>query len=180
VQIVKEAEETPIDSYRYKISNEDHLSINVIRGQAFNIGYLLGKLTYLDLVQMDIYKLFDGKKYFQIDFNEKVEACDIELICELVDNSFDMNKKVSLKKPIILKGEIEINCEHSKSYALMHVNTKNQHGLMAYFMSVFDEHGIDIAMAKIQTIKNRTRNLLLIEKTGLLCDNGKDILDYFY
>lgn len=180
VQIVKEAYEVPADSYSYKINNDSHLSITVIRGKSFNIGYLLGKLSYLDLVQMDIYKLFDGKKYFQIDFNEKVTQNDIELICELIDNSFDMSKKVTLKKPTILKNEIDINCEHSKSYALMHVNTKNQHGLMAYLMSVFDEHGIDIAMAKIQTIKNRTRNLLLIEKTAPLCNNGQSILDYFY
>ena len=180
VQIVKEAHETPMDSYSYKISNDSHLSITVIRGKSFNIGYLLGKLSYLDLVQMDIYKLFDGKKYFQIDFNEKVTENDIELICELIDNSFDMSKKVTLKKPTILKDEIDIDCEHSKSYALMHVNTKNQHGLMAYMMRVFDEHGIDIAMAKIQTIKNRTRNLFLIEKTAPLCNNGQTILDYFY
>ena len=51
---------------------------------------------------------------------------------------------------------------------------------MAYIMSMFDEHGIDIAMAKIQTIKNRTRNLLLIEKTVGLCKNEKNVLDYFY
>ncbi len=179
IQIVKEAEETPENSYRYKISNEDHLSITVIRGKSFNIGYLLGKLSYLDLVQMDIYQLFDNKKYFQLDFNERVDESDIELICELIDNSFDMSKKASLKKPTILPGEIDINFEHSKSYALMHVKTKNQHGLMAYMMSVFDEHGIDIAMAKIQTIKNRTRNLLLIEKTARLCDNGQNILNFF-
>ena len=180
VQIAQETEEIPSDSYRYSISNDDHLSITVIRGKAFNIGYLLGKLSYLDLVQMDIYKLFDGKKYFQIDFNEKVTENDIELIKELIDHSFDMTKKTTLKKPTILQGEIDINCEHSKSYALMHVNTKNQNGLMAYLMSIFDENGIDIAMAKIQTIKNRTRNLLLIEKTAPLCENAQKILDYFY
>ena len=180
VQIVKEAEETPKNHYSYKINNDSHLSITVIRDKSFNIGYLLGKLSYLDLVQMDIYKLFDNKKYFQIDFNKKVTQSDIELIRELIDNSFDMSKKLTLKKPILLKGEIDIDYEHSKSYALMHVNTKNQHGLMAYFMSVFDEHEIDIAMAKIQTIKNRTRNLLLIEKTVGLCNNENNILDYFY
>ncbi len=50
----------------------------------------------------------------------------------------------------------------------------------SFIMSVLDEHGIDIVMAKIQTIKNRTRNLLLIEKTALLCKNEDNILDYFY
>ena len=179
VSIVKEADETPEDGYRFRIINDTHLGITVIRGKSFNIGYLLGKLSYLDLAHMDIYKLFDNKKYFQLDFNEKVNESDIELIKELVDNSFDMSKKVTLKKPTILKGEITLNCDHSKSYALMHINTKNQNGLMAYFMSIFDEHGIDIAMAKIQTIKNRTRNLLLIEKTVGLCKNEHTILDYF-
>jgi len=180
VQIVKDADETPEESYRFKVNNDTHLGITVIRGKSFNIGYLLGKLSYLDLAHMDIYKLFDGKKYFQIDFNEKVDPSDIELIESLVDNSFDMSKKTVLKKPIILRGEIELDCDHSKSYALMHINTKNQNGLMAYIMSIFDEHGIDIAMAKIQTIKNRTRNLLLIEKTVGLCQNEHTILDYFY
>lgn len=180
IQIVKEAEETPENNYRFKITNDSHLGITVIRGLSFNIGYLLGKLSYLDLAHMDIYKLFDDKKYFQIDFNEKAHESDLPLIEELINNSFDMSKKVTLKKPIILKGEIDIDCEHSKSYALMHINTKNQNGLMAYVMSIFDEQGIDIAMAKIQTIKNRTRNLLLIEKTVGLCKNDQNILDYFY
>jgi len=180
VQIVKEADETPEESYRFRVSNDTHLGITVIRGKSFNIGYLLGKLSYLDLAHMDIYKLFDNKKYFQIDFNEKADPSDIELIKSLIDNSFDMSKKTTLKKPIILRGEIELDCDHSKSYALMHINTKNQNGLMAFIMSIFDEHGIDIAMAKIQTIKNRTRNLLLIEKTVGLCQNEHTILDYFY
>ncbi|AFL69046.1 HD domain-containing protein [Sulfurospirillum barnesii] len=178
--IAKEADETLSDSYRYIINNEDHLSIQVIRAKAFNIGYLLGKLSYLDLVQMDIYKLFDNKKYFQIDFNEKVQESDIAYITELLENSFDMSKRATLKKPTILKGEITLDFEHSKSYALMQLKTKNQQGLMAYMMSIFDEYNIDIAMAKIQTIKNRTRNLLLIEKTVGLCNNKDSILDYFY
>lgn len=178
IQIAKDAEET--DNYRFKITNETHLGISVIRSKSFNIGYLLGKLSYLDLAHMDIYKLFDNKKYFHIDFNEKVQEGDMIHIEELVNNSFDMSKKTILKKPTILKGEILLDCEHSKSYALMRINTKNQHGLMAYIMSIFDEHGINIAMAKIQTIKNRTRNLLLIEKTAGLCKNDNNILDFFY
>ncbi|MCD8477555.1 MAG: hypothetical protein LRY68_06335, partial [Sulfurospirillum sp.] len=85
VSIAKEADETPHNLFHYTIHNDDHLSIQVIRGLEFNIGYLLGKLSYLDLVQMDIYKLFDGKKYFQIEFNEKVEESDIAYITELLE-----------------------------------------------------------------------------------------------
>ena len=35
---------------------------------------------------------------------------------------------------------------------------------MAYVLGVFKEFDVKIANAKIQTVKNRTRNLLLIEK----------------
>ena len=180
VEIVQQASEIPDEGYRFFITNETHLGITVIRSKSFNIGYLLGKLSYLDLAHMDIYKLFDEKKYFQIDFNEKASTSDIDIIKELIHNSFDMSKKATLKVPVLLQGEIDLDCDHSKSYALMHINTKNQKGLMAYVMSIFDEHGIDIAMAKIQTIKNRTRNLLLIEKTVELCENQEKILNYFY
>lgn len=180
IDIVQKAELTPDEHFTYAITNDTHLGITVIRGRSFNIGYLLGKLSYLDLAHMDIYKLFDNKKYFQIDFNEKVEPSDIDIIKELIENSFDMSIKMRAQTPVILRGEIDLDCEHSKSYARMLINTKNQNGLMAFIMSVLDEHGIDIAMAKIQTIKNRTRNLLLIEKTALLCKNEANILDYFY
>ena len=35
---------------------------------------------------------------------------------------------------------------------------------MAYVMGIFKEFDVKIANARIQTIKNRTRNLLLIQK----------------
>ncbi len=180
VQIVKKAEETPKNAYLYAISNDTHLSINILRSKSFNLGYLLGKLSYLDLAQMDIFTLFENKKYFRVDFNQKADEQNIPFIASLIEDAFDMSKKMAHAKPIIQKGEIQIDFDHSKSYALVHVNTKNQQGLMAYFLTIFDELGIEIAMAKIQTIKNRTRNMLLIEKTVGLCDNEKIILNYFY
>lgn len=87
-----------------------------------------------------------------------------------------MSKKTKLIKPAILKNEIDLDCEHSMTYAKMSIHTKDQKGLMAYVMSKLDEKGIDIAMAKIQTIKRRTRNLILIEKTLYLCENKNKIL----
>ncbi|MDD3463014.1 MAG: HD domain-containing protein [Sulfurospirillaceae bacterium] len=178
IAIVQSAEKTEKE-YSFSIKNDSHLSITIVRTKAFNIGYFLGKLTFLDLVNMEIYKLFDEKKYFQIDFQEKVEDGSCAYIEELLSKSFDMKKKAQIAKPTILKNEISLECNHSKSYAMMRINTKNQKGLMAYMMSVFDEQNIDIAMAKIQTIKNRTRNLLLIEKTINLCDNKEEILHLF-
>jgi len=178
IDVAKIAQEA--DPYKFKINNTLNLSISIIRTQDLNIGYLLGKLNFLELINMEVFKLFDNKKYFKIDFKENLDESDIPYIKSLVEESFDMDKIVTLCKPIINKDEIEIDCEHSKTYAKISLNTKNQKGLMAYMMSVFDQLEIRVATAKVQTIKNRTRNLFLIEKKIDLCENsGEEILKNF-
>ncbi len=165
--------------YEFKIENESHLSISIIKSEELNIGYLLGKLGFLDLLNMEIFKLYDNKKYFKIDFHERIESDDITPIKLLIKQSFDMSKSTTLCKPIIKPNEIEMDCEHAKSIVKLSVNTKNQKGLMAYMMSVFDDEEIEVSTAKIQTIKNRARNLFLIEKKIDLCDNKDKILELF-
>jgi [protein-PII] uridylyltransferase len=165
--------------YEFKIENDSHLSISIIKSEELNIGYLLGKLGFLDLINMEVFKLYDDKKYFKIDFNESVEDSDIPPIKTLIEQSFDMSKSTTLCKPIIKEDEIDMDCEHAKSIVKLSVNTKNQKGMMAYMMSVFDDEGIEVSTAKIQTIKNRARNLFLIEKKIDLCDNKDKILELF-
>lgn len=177
IEIAKIAKEA--HPYKSKITNDTHLSISIIKSKELNIGYLLGKLNFLDLLNMEIFKLYDETKYFKIDFKEKVEDEDIERIKVLIENSFDMSKKTTLSKPLIKEDEIEIDCYHAKSVAKLTVNATNQKGLMAYMMSVFDDEEIEVSTAKIQTIKRRARNLFLIEKTIKLCDNKNNLLDLF-
>jgi [protein-PII] uridylyltransferase len=50
---------------------------------------------------MDIFKLYDDKKYFEIRFGSKVDEGDFLFIEEILANSFDMSKKFNHKKPII-------------------------------------------------------------------------------
>jgi len=165
--------------YEVKIANEGHLSISIIKSEELNVGYLLGKLGFLDLINMEVFKLYDDKKYFKIDFNESVEESDVPHIKTLIKQSFDMSKSTTLCKPIIKENEIKMECEHSKSLIKLTVDTQNQKGMMAYMMSIFDDEGIDVSTAKIQTIKNRARNLFLIEKKIDLCDNKSKILELF-
>ena len=164
-------------SYEFLISNENYLTIELIRAKSFNLGYFLGKLTNLDVVNMDICKLFDDLKYFKIDFSVKVDREDILLIEEILHNSFDDSKKSTLHLPVIQKKELEIDCEHSQSYAMMRLHTTNQKGLLAYIIHMFDEMGIDIVSAKIHTIKKRVRDIFLIEKNGNFCHNTDKIID---
>ena len=177
VEIAKIAKDA--NPYKAKITNESHLSISIIKSIPLNVGYLLGKLNFLDLLNMEIFKLYDDKKYFKIDFNEKVHKSDIPHIEKLIDDSFDMSKSTTLCKPLIKENEIELDCDHAKTIVKMSVNTPNQKGMMAYMMSVFDDEEIEVSTAKIQTIKNRARNLFLIEKKINLCENKNKLIELF-
>ena len=153
------------------------MTIELIRANSFNLGYFLSKLSKLDVVNMDICKLFDDLKYFKIDFSIKVDKEDILLIEEILHNSFDDSKKSKLHLPVIKKKELEIDCDHSQSYAMMRLHTANQKGLLAYIINMFDKMGIDIVSAKIHTLKNSVRDIFLIEKNGNFCHNTDKIID---
>lgn len=175
MDICKRAE--GVQDFLYTLGNEEFLSIKIIRKTPLNLGYLLGKLSFLDVAAMDIFKLYDDKKYFNIEFRESLNREDLPLIEKIIADSFDMKRSLKLTKPEIKKNEIMIDCEHSKTYAKMTLETKNQKGLLAYIVKIFDEMGIDIATAKIHTIKNMAKDLFLIEKNGKFCHNKDKILE---
>ena len=126
---------------------------------------------------MDICKLFNGLKYFKIDFSETINDEEVGFLEEVIDKSFTNISSDIPFKPNIQQGEIEIDCEHSQTYAIMHVNTKNQKGLLSYIIDLYDKMGIDIVTAKVHTLKNRARDMFLIEKNGNFCNNTELIID---
>ncbi len=162
--------------YRYNITTTSPLTIEILSKVDINLGYLLTKLSYLDITTLDIFKIESGLKYFKIAFNEEIGIDQKLPIEEIILDSFDMNKKASLPTLDIKIKEIDIDCNHSKSYARMKLNAKDQKGLLANVVSIFDDMGIDIASSKIQTIKNRARNLFLIEKNGNFCNAIDEII----
>ena len=163
--------------YEYHISNQKHLTIEIIRTRSFNLSYLLSKLSNLSVVNMDIYKLFDGLKYFKIDFSQNVTPEEIGFIEEFIHNSFSTNQREMMSIPQIQKNELDIDCEHTKTHAIMHLNSQDQKGLLAFVIDMFDEMGIDIVTAKIHTLKNRTSDMFLIEKNGNFCHNVDIIIE---
>jgi [protein-PII] uridylyltransferase len=175
VAIAKKGFETK--AYEYHISNKEYLTIELIRAESFHLGYFLAKLNTLDVANMDICKLFDDLKYFKIDFTSNVDNEDLAFIEEILLNSFDDSKKSITQSPHIERKEIEIDCEHSQSYAMMRLHASNQKGLLAYVIQLFDDMGIDIVSAKIHTLKNSVRDIFLIEKNGNFCHNTDKIID---
>jgi len=164
-------------NFTYQLEIERGLVIHIFRRIPLNLGYLLGKLSYLDVASMDIFTLFDGIKYFKIEFLQRPLEGTMEQIQIIVEEAFDMSKKLALPKPIIKANEITLDCDHSIHYAQLNLNTTNQRGLLAYFVQCFDEAEINIATAKIHTNKNMARDHFLIEKQNRMCDNAREIID---
>jgi [protein-PII] uridylyltransferase len=164
-------------NWDYTISNKETLSIKITRAVPLNLGYLLGKMQFLNIVSMGIYKLFDDKKFFQISFDSKVDEEEIPFIEDIIKHSFDMTKEINLKKPIISKDEIIIDCNHTEELAMMKINTKDQKGLFSYIAKMFDDFGVEINSAKIQSLKGKAKDLFLISKNGQFCTNKDVILE---
>lgn len=163
-------------NFTYALAVEAGLVIHIFRKIPLNLGYLLGKLSYLDVASMDIFTLFDGIKYFKIEFLQRPKEGTLEQIELIIDEAFDMSKKLDLPKPLIKPGDITLECDHSIHYAQLNLTTANQRGLLAYFVQLFDEAHINIATAKIHTNKNVARDHFLIEKQNRMCDNAREII----
>lgn len=167
-----------VSTYIYKIINDSQLTIRIIRkSPPLNLGYLLGKLEFLNIASMNIFKLYDNKKAFEISFSEKIDDEDIYLIEEIIKDSFDMSKTTNLITPVIKKENIKIDCNHTSYLASMHIVAKDQKGLFAYIAKIFDDFNVEIESAKLTTLKGYARDLILIEKNGTFCSNQEEIVN---
>ena len=173
IDIVNEAYK--IKEYSYKISNRGFLTIEIIKKKPLDLGYLLSKLSFLNLANMDIIRLFDGKKYFKIDFNQKIESELIDEVKLIIQEAFANPSRLEMTKPKIEKKDIEIECAEGIQYAQMRLTTEDQKGLLAYVMNIFEKLNIEIVSAKVFTHKERTNDLFLVEKNGNFCDNKEFI-----
>ncbi|CAA6809088.1 MAG: Possible nucleotidyltransferase [uncultured Sulfurovum sp.] len=153
------------------ISNNNFLTIEILRKDNLDLSFFLYKLSHLNVVNMDIYKLFNGIKYFRIDFSQTIEEDDFLTLNKLIEESLNQIHDLKIKKPKILEKDIFIDCHHSKENALLRVNCLDQKGLLSYIINLFDNLEVDINSAKIHTKSNRINDLFLIEKNGNFCDN---------
>ena len=175
INIAKKAKETK--EYQFSIDNTKNLSIEIFRKIPLNIGFLLATLSHLDVGSMEIFTLFDGVKYFKIEFKKNLFGNELEEIYDIVDCVFDMDRETHIRKADIKKDEIIIDCEHSLNYAEISVNTKNQIGLLAYMMDCFEKLNINIVTAKIHSTKHKVKDSFLMEKQNNICDNTNKIYE---
>jgi len=174
IEILKRADE--LKDHLYMISNDKFLTIEILRKGNLDLSYLLHKLARLDIVQMNIYKLFSGIKYFRIDFNELIDEDDYIELNELIYESLIEVHPLNAERPKILAKDIFIDCDHSQDHAMLKLSCVNQKGLLSYIINLFDNLSIDISSAKIHTKVNKVNDLFLIEKDGNFCNNTKLII----
>ena len=175
IEVANEARS--VKQFRYTINTEgEGMSIQIIRRVPLNVTYLLGKFAYLDVASMEVFTLFDDLKFFKIDFLHLPEFDSLEHVEEIIESAFDMEQKVTIEEPLIHPQEVTLDCEHSRTYAQMNVNTSNQRGLIAYIMQCFDTLDINLATAKIHSTKSRVRDHFLIEKQNNMCDNAPQLI----
>ena len=159
------------------INNSKNLSIQIYTQKSLNLSALLYEFAKFDLAYMEIFELFEKKFYIRLDFNQNVKNHELENTKILALKSLNSEVLREPLKPNINKDEINFELNHSKDYAKLSINAKDQRGLMAYVMSVFDRLHFQVTSARIQTVKNRTRNLFLIEKNERLESKGEEILN---
>jgi len=165
-----------LNECQYTISNNQFLTIEIFRTKNFDVSYLLYKLSRLDIVQMDIYKLFLNVKYFKLIFNESISEGEYSHLHEIIEAALTKEHTLNLKKPIIAASKIKTDCKHSKEHATLQLNCPNQKGLISYVIQVMDKFNVDISSAKIHTKMNRVNDLFLIEKNGNFCNNTRQII----
>ena len=174
INIVQKAHQ--LKDYEFVISNNKFLTIEILRKKNLDLSYLLHKLSNLNLVQMDIYKLFSGIKYFRLDFDETVSEGDYIHLNEIITDALKTVHTLKLKKPQISTKNIFIDCNHSKEHAMLQLQGTDQKGLISYMIKIFDRINVDISSAKIHTKMNKVNDLFLIEKNGNFCHNTDTIL----
>lgn len=165
-----------LKDYEFVISNNKFLTIEILRKKNLDLSFLLHKLSNLNIVQMDIYKLFSGIKYFRIDFDETINEGEYIHLNEIITNALEKVHTLKLKKPQIDAKDIYIDCNHSKEHAMMQLQCNDQKGLISYIINVFDNLKIDISSAKIHTKMNKINDLFLIEKNANFCHNTNQII----
>lgn len=159
------------------ICDSDNFSVEMVSKRGWNLAMVLERLSDLDLAYMEIFELFDNKVFVKLEYNEAANH-EPQTMQTMIISAMCESQNIVMQKPVILGNEIKFDKNHSKTYAKMTINAKDQLGLMAYVLWAFEKFDIKIANARIQTIKGRTRNLFLIQKDLSLDLNLEKILNF--
>ncbi|TQR33718.1 nucleotidyltransferase [Campylobacter sp. MIT 99-7217] len=173
VKIAKIAQE---NEFKFWFNNDKNLIFEMCANSKLDLENILQALSHLNLIFMSFFPLFDDKFYLKFEYDNIISNEQKERLESLLSSNLQSKTKAKLKKPNIKKDELKFDFEYSKTYVKLNLNTKDEQGLMAYLMSVFNEFELILSAAKIQTIRQRTRNTFYFLKTPNLIENEEKIL----
>ena len=174
IKISKIAQE---NEFKFWFNNETNLSLQIIAPFNFNVSLILTSLLNLNLIFMNLFELFDDKIYLRFEYDNIINDEQKSKLCELLNSNLTKLNTKKIKKPNIKKDELKLDLNYSKIYAKLSLNTKDQQGLMAYLMNVFQEFELFLYTAKIQTIRQRTRNVFIFQKNENIEKNKQNLIN---
>lgn len=174
IRISKKALE---NDFEFWLDNEKTLKLQLIAKKGFSPQNVLTSLSNFNLIFMNFFELFDEKIYLKFEYDNIISDTQKQKLCELLNSNLRTSFLKKIKKPIIKKDEVKFDKEYSKIYAKLSLNAKDQQGLMAFVMSVFEGLDLILCAAKIQTIRGRTRNIFIFQKNENLQNFEKKLLD---
>lgn len=164
------------NDFKFWLENEPNLNLQLIAPKGFNLGVILNSLTNLNLVYMSFFELFDDKIYLKFEYDNILSDEQKNKLVSLLNSNLQSPITNKIKKPIIKKDELKLDLNYSKIYAKLNLNTKDQQGLMAFVMDIFNVLGLNLSTAKIQTIRQRTRNTFIFQKDEAFLAKEKDLI----
>ncbi len=164
-KIIKIAKIARENDFKFWLDNEKNFILELVsENKKLDLQGILNALSSLNLVFMSFFQLFDDKVYLKFEYANEVSEGQKERYAELLQRNLKTHKN-DFKKISIKKDELKLDLGYSKTYAKLNLNTKDEQGLMAFVMKAFNEQGLTLSAAKIQTIRQRTRNTFYLQKT---------------
>lgn len=164
-KIIKIAKIARENDFKFWLDNEKNFILELVsENKKLDLQGILNALSSLNLVFMSFFQLFDDKVYLKFEYANEVSEGQKERYAELLQKNLKAHKN-DFKKISIKKDELKLDLGYSKTYAKLNLNTKDEQGLMAFVMKAFNEQGLTLSAAKIQTIRQRTRNTFYLQKT---------------
>ncbi|WP_223810289.1 MULTISPECIES: nucleotidyltransferase [unclassified Campylobacter] len=174
VNIAKIAKENEL---KFWFSNELNLNLQVVASKGFNFEVILLALSNLNLIFMNFFELYDDKIYLKFEYDDVISIEQRNKLAQLLNSNLANFHKRKIKKPLIKKDELKFDLNYSKIYAKLNLNAKDQQGLVAFLMSNFNKFNLILCAAKIQTIRQRTRNTFIFQKNEALLNNANELIN---
>ncbi|MDO4674040.1 nucleotidyltransferase [Campylobacter sp.] len=174
VKIAILARENPL---KFWLSTRTNLSLEIIASKNFKPEFILNALTRFNLIFMSFYELFDDKIYLKFEYANRVDESEESKLYALLNSTLTNPIKKKIKKPSIKKDELKLDLNYSKFYAKLNLNARDQQGLMAFIVNTFSLYDLHLSTAKIQTIRQRTRNVFIFHKNDALLNHQERLIN---